>query len=98
MMQEATNLPVTSKHANDLPVSGEHVEFLHENNRLYKTHSDIQEMPDSAILRYEESTMKGVSDGIIRKNGHSSEDHPKPATKEALSLSTKLWKMLSIRL
>lgn len=63
---ETTHLPMDDRHSDDLPESGEDEEFLHENYRLHITHSEVQKMIDSAMYRYEESTMRRLSEGMTR--------------------------------
>lgn len=41
IVQETIKRLVTDRHADNLPVSGEHYEVLHDNNRLHVTHSKV---------------------------------------------------------
>lgn len=56
MVPETRYLPVSDRHFDDLPVSEDDDEFLHDNNRIHVTHTDFQRMIDSAMRMYEENT------------------------------------------
>lgn len=68
MPQETTVPPLTYRHADDLPLSGEDEAFQDVDGRLHVTHSEVQRMTDSAILRYEKSTLKRLRDAVIQHN------------------------------
>lgn len=53
MVMKSTNPPVTERHADNLPVSGEDVESLDDENCLHLTHSYVLKMIYSAIIRFE---------------------------------------------
>lgn len=55
---------LTDGHADDLPLSAEDDELLEENNRTHVRHLDVQKIIESTLLRYEENTLKRLSDGI----------------------------------
>lgn len=65
IVQEFTNLSVTDRYDDDLPVPGEDDEFLDEYNRLHVMYWDIQRMIASAMLRYEEISLTRLSDEMI---------------------------------
>lgn len=77
----------------NLPVSGGDDELL------YLTHSDFQNMMDTAMLRFEENIMRRLLDEMIR---NTMENPLEIATKKRggklLDLSTELWKILSSKL
>lgn len=58
MLQGATNSTMTNGHTDDLSVSVEDVKFLKDNSRLHLTHLEVQRVIDSAMLKYEESTLR----------------------------------------
>lgn len=72
MMQEVTNLPVIGQHANHLPVSEEDDNFLHDNNRLNETHSDVQRMIDYAMLKHERYHEGTVGQNYLKHYSDSS--------------------------
>lgn len=65
MVLETTKLLVTDEHTDNLRKPGKDEEFLHGNHTFHALHSEIQRIINSAILRYEEDTMKRQSDGIL---------------------------------
>lgn len=57
---------MTERHGVDLPRSKEYDEFLDENHKLHLAHLEVQRMIDSALLRYEENTLRRLTDGVIK--------------------------------
>lgn len=51
MVQETTNMPLTIRQADDVPLSGEEDEFLAENNRVNLVHSEVPKVSSCAMLR-----------------------------------------------
>lgn len=99
MEQETTNPPVTDQHADDLPEAEEDDESLDDNSRLYLTQLDVQRMIDSVMLRYEENTVKRLSEGIIRNTMETlSKTAAKKRCGKLLALHSKMWRLLSSRL
>lgn len=99
MMQESTNLLVTDQHADDLPVLGEDEAFLYDNNRIRIEHSDLQGMIDYSMIRYEENTMRQLSDRMIRNTMNTLlKTTAREATKGDFDFCTKVWMMLSTML
>lgn len=64
--QGTTNLPLTYRHADNLPESREEEQSFYDKNRLYVTHWDVQRTLDSALLSYEENTMRRISDERVQ--------------------------------
>lgn len=57
MMQETTILSATGQHADDLPISREHDVFLDEDSRIHLTHLKVQNIINSAMLKYEKDAL-----------------------------------------
>lgn len=67
ILQRTTNLPMTYQHADDLLGSGEDSEFLHENSMLHIRRSMVQRMINFSMLRYENSQLRRLTDGVVRE-------------------------------
>lgn len=99
MVQKTTNPSVTDRYDDDRPMSAEDDDVLHDDNRLNLTHLGVEMMIDSDMLRLEENSMRGISDGMIRNiMGTRPDASSKEATKEIPAVSTELWNILSSRL
>lgn len=64
MLQGSTSLTITSRHDDNVLVSGENDAFLNDIDGLHLTYSRVQRMIDYVMIKHEENTLRILTYGV----------------------------------